>query len=1112
MTSVEDTNGHRGLYGRALKLLLSPLAVVTFFLWMTLPAAAQSTTGEITGRVTDATGAIIPNATVTVTQNETSISRTITSNSDGEFTFTFLRAGSYTVQVKAQGFAIFAARRVALSAGVIDRVDAQLQPGDNSQTIEVLASTAIIQSDSDTVGTTVSEKQVQDLPLNGRNYVNLVTIQPGVNAGFPSGILSGTRPDTRRPTASFSANGQGDQLNGNYLDGMDNNERIQGGIGIRPSIEAIAEVRVETQLSPASEGRSAGAIVNVITKAGGNQFHGSVFEYFRNDLFDARSYFARVGVIPKPELRQNQFGGSLGGPIFKDKTFFFGDVEFFRTVAGTTPSTVTVPTAFEQMNPGNFTDILPASVPFTPDPIAAKIFALYPLPNTPGTVVNGVPNSNYTSSFPGIQNAYTADLRLDHHFNVANSVFLRLSYNPTKTTTPGILPPKTVGTQTVYPVGITTGNYPGTDDEKSKGFQLNYLHVFSPRLVLELKTGATAIQILEQTPNQGSNISTAFGIPNINISVNTSGLSSISPAGYAPIGDPIFTPISNINNVFQYLGSATYSRGNHTIKVGGGLIRRQIFYNQNSFGEGRFNTTAAAPNSLITLLHGNLNTLARSNQVVPSYLRTWESNAYIQDDWHVAPKLTLNLGLRWDLFTPFTDAHNNRAFLNAATLVENVGGTAGLLTNYKNFGPRIGFAFSPQPSTVIRGGFGISYYPGIQDPGNGNFPYGSSFSCTVGQPLAQSGCPTQYGTLAQGLPIPALGNLANVSGGQSARLPVSKTPSVQQYNLTVQQKIGANVMTVAYVGEGGRHGTENINYDYNDPTTAATPLPLRFVAQLPNVSSIGLNAQEGNSSHNSLQASFERHLTKGLTFNGNYTWAHGFTNFTNNGGSTNPYSLLPFNDGYDRGNSELDVKNRVAVSVDYDFPYKKTTGLSGLTLGGWQANGIFQYQGGQPFTVVDSAFTTSRINIQAVGTDRPNAIRNANLGSSRSLNQWFDPTAFTLQNRGIPGNEQKNELRGPTLKRADLSVFKSFPLYREARLQFRAECFNLSNTPYFALPGNTINSWLSADNTVTYSGNNVPPTPTPSGLHPSGGTLGRITAVSTGSIPRQFQFALKAVF
>ncbi len=432
-------------------------------------------------------------------------------------------------------------------------------------------------------------------------------------------ISNGNRPDDRRQTAAVSVNAQSDTLNYELVDGLDNNEATIGTIGVRPSIEAISEFRVQTSLYPAESGKTPGAVVNLVTKSGTNDFHGSAYEFLRNDIFDGRDYFATVS--PRPAYRQNQFGASVGGPIRRNKTFFFADYEGLRIVQGTT-AVSTVPTLFEQQNVGNLSDIRGPVIPANQlNPIALKFFALYPAPNLPGTI------NDFTYSPNATQNSNTVDGRVDQRFSDKDSFFARYTFNGVTTDTPSGLP----AVNGIEPGGPVS--YPGTANDRAHQVLLNYIHIFSPNVILQLKAGYTRINNVSYPLNYGKNLSQQFGIINANVDQLTSALSNVSITGYAGFGDSSFLPLIDLDNTFQYGGSLTQIKGPHTFKYGAVLIRRQVENDENTSGPGSFAfNTSPTGFALANFLEGIPYQVSRVVQLEPRYLRSWVPSVYVQDD------------------------------------------------------------------------------------------------------------------------------------------------------------------------------------------------------------------------------------------------------------------------------------------------------------------------------------------------------------------------------------------------------------------------------------------------------------------------------------------------
>jgi hypothetical protein len=1048
-------------------------------------ALGQMITGDIIGTVTDPSGAAIPGATVTVTNTGTQLTRKTETNSIGDYSLTLLQTGTYSISIEATGFKVYRLAEMSLSSAQRARVNARLEVGNITETIEVSAAEPLLQTDSSSVSSLLTSESIQEIPLNGRNFIDLVTIQPGVNAGTPGSIQSGSRPDERRQSSSFSANGQLESRNSQMLDGMDNTERYYGLVMVRPGIDGIAEVRVDTNAFSAESGRSGGAVVNLITKSGSNQFHGTLFEFLRNDIFDATEFFNSMAGKPKPKYRQNQFGGSIGGPIIKNKTFFFFDIEQYRIVRGTPSGLLTVPTKYQLDNPGDFSDIGgPVLSPSQIDPVGLGFFELYPEPNILGA---GATN-NYFSSPVQRENNTTMDVRIDHHFSSNDTFFGRYSRNQLSSKFPSFFPDKN-GTNGVGAGFIAGGTFPGTNDTLAQGVQLNYTHVFSPQLLMELRTGFSRISIQSLPYHYGTNIGNKMGVANANYDQYSSGMPSLHfDSGAVDLGDQIAIPILNISNTYQYNGTVTYNRGSHNMRMGAALVRRQLNYLQEGTPSGWFWFTG-----LPELLKGTPWMIQRRNQLKYQYLREYEPNAWFQDDWRATPWLTLNLGLRWDVFTPWVEKNYERANFNPAILDMILAtandATAGIKADYKDFAPRFGFSAQLGHNMVLRGGYGLAYFPadyafGIQMT---NIPFAPvDFSCLI-FPFFST-CPAGIGTLAQGPPIPTVGDRNNytLSGGVSGQQLNRKQSYLQNYNLFLQKQFGENVINLGFAGSLSLHVPGSVDLNQPAPSTGA-PNPKVYATQLPQVTSINYSDWGWNSNYNSMQLAFARRFSKGLAFNANYTWAHSmsYQGETPRG-----------NRRYNYGNTTIDIRHRFAVSGNYELPFGKSfNGLKGVVVKGWAIASVAYWQTGMPFGVVDGAFRPAMINIPDVNTDRPDKVVGQDyVADNWTIDNYINLKAFKVQAKGTPGSEGVNQLTGPPTRELDLSLFKAFSIREDMKLQFRWEVYNVTNTANLAVP---VNTFVAVD----ANGN-----PT------SAGNFGKILSSRIGAIPRQMQFALKLAF
>ena len=1142
LTSTAKGWSLRGLLATTLFLLCAIAAPM---------ASAQLTTSDILGTVTDATGALIPNATVTVRNLGTNETRTAKTDNSGNYAVTLLPVGRYSVRVEAPGFKTSTTEDLTVEAGDRARADSHLQLGASSETVEVEAQTPLLQADSATVSSTVTAQAVRDLPLNGRNFVQLVQLVPGANEGPGNGLTSGARPDDRRSTSSFSVNGQDDTLNNYVVDGIDNNERVIGTIGVKPNVEGIQEITVQTNSYAAEAGRTAGGVVNIVTRSGTNNFHGSVYEFFRNDIFDARNVLQNSG--RKPELRQNQFGGSIGGPVFKDRTFFFGDYEGFRQVSGLT-YTSTVPTIDEYNNingigggspqaliaAGSGTQGLPV------DPIALNFLKLFPAPNA-GAV--GQLTNNYVVSPNRTQTSNSFDVRVDHKFNDRNVFFGRYSSNKVSTFTPQAL-----GTQGGYQISGGRYIFAGPANDAAQQYAFGYTRIFSQRLVVDLRAAFTRINNLSLPLNYGTNPDTALGFgPNMNFNQLSSFLTPIQFGPFSDVGDGAYVPLQDIDNTFQYAGSASYTKGNHTLKFGASFIRRQARNVQSAFAAGQYgfglqtdNLTSLGTatsgqkqtqdNQLASSLVGAFSFAARNYDLNPPDYRTYEPSFFAQDSWKASSKLTLLYGVRYDVFTPFTEAHNrisnfdyNQAAgssssnIASALKVANVNGVdghAGIQTDYSNVAPRVGFAYSVNSAMVLRGGYGLSFFPGnyTSNADLKNAPFVSVYSPNCQASLALTieakhpgfnpnsvnpDCATVAGantTFDQGLPLPAAQSLSSPALSFVAENPKFKSALIQQFNLQLEQQFGANVFTIGYVGNIGQHLPETIN-DINvpkpfDPAVSSGNRPLATI--LPNLGGVGWLQSEGVSNYSALQTSFQRRFSQGLSFDANYTWGKAMsdiTGFSAEGGGRSWSNADPTRiRQIDYGVAENDIQNRFALSLAYEVQYGKNfTGFRKTLLAGYHINTISVWQSGKPFDITnggsnnDGPFNNRATPKNNGGPDRPNQIADARLGS-RSNAEFFNTAAFVPQPIGTIGTTKRNALFGPNFRHVDLSVFKDFAVTERLAVQFRAESFNISNTPSYIINDGSGNVQLG---------------------NPSFGT---VTNVDTNYTPRLYQFALKAQF
>jgi hypothetical protein len=1061
------------------------------------PAFSQVASAEISGAVLDSSGAAVGGAKVTANNIETNVARQTTSDPTGNYIVTLLPPGSYTVTVEAAGFRKLVQSGLTLQINQQARLDLTLQLGQVSETLEVTAQAPLLEAESSSLGTVVNEKLVNQLPLNGRNFIQLATLSPGVNGvGFSAGgtIMSGTRPDDRRPGTEIFSNGNREGSNNFLYDGIDDNERLTLSIVLRPAVEAVREFKIQTNLYSADIGRNSGAVVDVITKSGTNELHGSLFEFLRNSAMDARNFFSPKGTA-FPSFRLNQFGGSFGGPVVlprvyngKNRTFFFVDYEGYRRdsqqlLLGNVPTV--------KMRNGDFSEAAQIYDPLTTraagagftrdpfpgniipasrwDPISAKMIQAYPQPTSAGRF------NNYLANLVQNQKWNQGDVRVDHQISPRDNFFARWSIQNTETHVPSSYPPTTIpGISKPVNLG-DEGSFAGTSFSPDQHAVASYVKVITPKLINEFRMGMSRFR-LDYTADQyqpGAALGNALGVPNANVTPNEQNLPIFSPSSYIGIGQTRSLPIFRRENGFEYVDNMTYTRGAHTLKWGVDFRRRQLTIYQTNQGNGRFNFSQALTDSragsggdsMASFLLGYATLIAHDYTLNWPGERGSELGMYFADDWRVSKKLTVNLGLRWDYFSPFSEVANRWANFNIVTGKIDIAGQNGIgkyadvLPYYKNFGPRFGFAYQALAHTVVRGGFGLFYNPTGSEGGSlrlfRQLPFGSTLSISPGDIF-----PGQK--VSDGFPALAPVNFSvasNPFGAMFAVDPHFRPSYAEQFNVTVEHEIApwALLVKTAAVGNLGRHlyDTYNANQAIPGATAVNTRRPLYGID--PNVSDVSYFTTDGLSDYYAFQLTVDKRLSKGLTSILGYTWAHAIDDvpLEFGGGSAGPQPQDPRNIRAERGNSIIDIRHRLTVSYLYRLPFGKGQsmlnkgGVVDLVLGGWQTNGILTVQTGLPFSAV---LNTATVN---TGTgSRPNV--NGKGNDPHTLQRWFDPTVFSSPAAYTYGNAGRDTLFGPGRVNWDMSLFKNFTIHDQTRFEFRAEAFNVFNHPQFGLPNPNI--------------------------------------------------------
>jgi hypothetical protein len=833
---------------------------------------AQVESGKIVGTVRDASGAVLANATVKVTEIQTNIEKKTETDSNGEYVVTELKSGEYTVTVEHQGFKKAVQSAFKLDVNQVVRVDLTLAVGSISEEVVVTAAAPLIESETSSLGQVIEQSRVRDLPLDGRDFVELAYLTPGVNSGPNAGytVQQGGIPEDQRGNASIQVNGLTATNNNFLLNGFDNNEQQIGIEVIQPSIDAIQEFKVQTNDFGADIGRG-GAVVNVVLKSGTNQFHGSLFEFLRNSAFDAKNYFDDPN-LPIAPFKQNQFGGTLGGPIIKNKTFFFIDYQGTRIRQAQTFISIVPPalsTSGERA--GDFSDLLTGQTfkpcsdgsgpsfdtgtifdPFSNytypcnngtnvilrnpipgniipscasapdgaclDPAALKLIQLFPNPN------RSLSAGNYLSNPVSSNNQDSFDIRGDHQLTSKDSLSLTFSFNNVKAFSPDPFPGNAGG-------GWATFSGHITNLARSAG--ISDVHTFAANKINEFKIGYSRYVVQAIQNFAGRDLSDEYGIPGIfnpNNATATGGLPSIQFSSLSFLGSPDYFPEFLNENNYQYMDAFTYVHGRHSFKMGADVRRRLhgFFQTQNSRGDLTFNelftsdlSTDTGGSALASFMMGYPDTAYRDGQKGSFGMRWTEFSAYLMDDFRVSDELTLNLGVRYDLFTPPVEQENRLANFDFATgefvtpQMPGVSASGDVKTDYNNFAPRVGFAWTPwNEKTVLRGGFGI-FYDVQADQNDAELAYnptGLIFSQNYNP--AASALPTLR--MSTGYPTPVYSTVTNPSGRASAALFNNRTTYIEEWNLNIERALSKSmVLQVAYVGE--------TRFSQQSQSTDATP-------------------------------------------------------------------------------------------------------------------------------------------------------------------------------------------------------------------------------------------------------------------------------------------------
>jgi carboxypeptidase family protein len=1060
------------------------------------PLAAQAVTGTILGTVRDASGGALPGATVVLVNTGTGFTRTYTSDSSGEYTAPLVPTGTYTVTGEISGFRKTSLANVHVGVDQRVRADIKLELGQMTEAVTIQAETPLIQTSSSELGATITDTQIEALPLNGRNFVSLTRTIPGVLRPPPGANIDGAGSLAWRAGSGFSANGQRARDNNYLLDGVDNNETWLQTVVIFPSVDALDEFKIQTSTYAAEFGKSLGGVVNIQIKSGANAFRGNVFDFERNDALDANNFFNNRAGRKKPDFKQHQFGATLGGPIFKDRTFFFADFQGLRINQGQTYVS-TVPslkmrsgdfseinrTIFDPLNPGTpfAGNVIPSN---RIDPVSRNIInMLYPEPNATGTKAsNGQTLNNYVINPVLTRQDNQFDLKLDHNVSASNHAFVRYSFQKTHRNLPATLPHGDAG--------VTFGA--GDGNIKAQSLAFNDTHSFTNTLLNEFRFGWNSIKFFMTPIDYLQNPASAVGLPGINLNDSTSGMTQLTFQNIRNLGANSNQPLITNQNDFQVFDSLTRVSGKHTMKAGGSLTlrSREILNADTIVGQFAFDNnptsncggilsgcsvTSTTGFDVASFLLGYASQKNRNLFDAKTYTeKRPEAALYVQDDLRATNRLTLNMGLRWDLFVPWVEVDNRQSNFDVTTgrfVIASDDAVMGgvkvgrYLQTYskKDFGPRFGFAYDLRGTgkTLIRGGVGVFW----------NFtPGGTSSSKAQNPPFLQSTAlrNSSFGTnlkVSDGLPPP--------SGVDFNKLPAGSTRSVfdrdfrdaysTNFNINVQQQIGRNyLLEVSYVGSRARQMLLKTNENQAPPVRGVTNPNINrpFFVLDPALGDLGTVTSTGFLNYNGLLVKFQRRFANGFSFMNSYTYGLVIDLSSDNDGGA--ALVNTYDPSYNRGPADYDVKHTFVSNWVYALPFGRNS-----KIGGWQVAGILYARTGRALTITQAqAVLSTGTNSGQQASQRPNRLQDNLANPDQTIDHWFDPAAFQIvpETTATFGTAGRNIARGPGYFNIDLNLVK-VTKFGHFEHELRAEVFNLLNHPAFADPNTTFGN--SAFGTIT---------------------------------------------
>jgi hypothetical protein len=1135
---------HQGMKNRR---LLDRVMLVAMLLGVSaLPAFGQIDRGAITGRILDSSGAVVPSATVTITNKATGVAVTTSADADGEYQVLTLIPGTYTVKATAAGFESVLRDDIHLHVQDLLSIDFALKVGSVNAEIVVTARESMLETQTADLGSVVNEQRINDLPLNGRRYADLALLEPGVAKYYAP---ANPAPDR------FSANGNSELQNNFLLDGIDNNsfsENLQelSMQVVQPPPDALQEFKIQTRTYSAEFGNSAGAVVNATLKSGTNGYHGDLYEFFRNKVLDANQWINNLTGFPRSGFSQNQFGGTFGGPIKKDKLFFFGDLERFTSRNGDTVQS-TVPTPL--MTQGNFTELPYALAnPQVPgqsgcyvgniiqpgcfDPVAQKLMGLVAgtaTPNIPTAVAlegipgswTGAPNYVFATSVP--DDVYSLDGRIDYTLDPKDQIFGSYSYRHVDKQDPR---------WTGNPL-IGNGNFATQYRWHQQSVALGWTRTLSNSLVNDVRFGFSR-DYAHSDPNGltvgTSEAESAIGLSGIPNGPGSAGIPPFFIGGLTTEGSAAWRPQYQISQGWNLVENLNWLKGTHSFKFGYQYIRRSDNFLDIEAPQGLILETGVVTGSfamaLPDLLLGDANLVIFTTPHVVHYFTPGHS-FYAMDTWKANSKLTLTYGLRYELFAPLIDRSNettNFTPLNGGGLITAASNASGwygralIHPALNNFAPRFGFAYQMLPRLVWRGGYGV-FYQHVNR-------IGSEALLQLNPPQfvdtqISTGGTSAVFQLKDGFPSSIIDATAPPLYDLHIRAqdPNQRTPYVEQTSFGLEyQLLGDTVISATYVGNWGRK--EERVRDANQPqvTSFDTGCPILQYpyANLNTVSTVDTFAGagipcattgthsyleyatfDGNSNYNSVEFALRRRISNGLSYSLGYTFAHGLANYRDNL-TAQQLPQNSYNYSAEMGNSVLDVRSRFVGNFLWELPlgqgkrFMSGDNFAGRWLGGWQFNGIVTLQTGTPFNVTANndglVDGNNPVYANCIGNPYAGATTNPKLFTTTGF--IINPAAFSQPGPGQFGTCAPYQFYGPGIQTWDLSLFKQFKFTERYQLQFRTEFFNAFNHPNFANPNANIGS--------------------PGSFGKVNNTLAPILGTDSGGPgdPREIQFALKLYF